>query len=626
MKKAWSMKKYLFLIFLTALFACEEDDLVRYAQEKDSLQFAEDNDDLAHFNFADATYRDEDGHVCYYGDSLKVKRFESVIVDLQGFPAPDERPYKLKAVLLEGQDPATQAEVVFEPYYSLAPNALKDTISLSVVRPPKRGTYRVGITLDTEGPDAFFEKGTYEHAVLEFEIKDTYEEPADWKFRTDWLGEFDEEKYAFMVSVTQQPFSRTGGLWQEIDQWENTDRFNVAIREALAEFNRNARPEDRKQFAFPETTKPIWWDRQLKYLGEFSEEKHAFAKKVYGGELKEEAALEYWNLKFRDAAKEEGIADFSFPELKGQAVWWRSSALGDFSVEKQEFVIRTFFEITSNYSITEETWTYANVMLRYALQEYQAGHPETSLGFAFPVEGKPEWWGVREKFLGDYSDVKRDLAVVAVFQTNAQWGEFNINALLDAGLPFDEGLARIKEAARQYNEQHPDADPIVIPEVAPEWWKGEKIAQLGEWSPAKEKFMQEVMDQYGGTYGEWTNYVDWNPIFRYEWSSRHAVRPDELSEVTFPEIDARPDYWDELPYLGAYSESKQVFVWMVLLPVNFGNVDGWYLGAPSAYGDKSVWPERHKRLTDAYAQGYDEFMRKYAAANPEAFIFPASYE
>jgi len=48
-----------------------------------------------------------------------------VVLDLQGFPTPDEREYKLKTVLVEDQDSSKVAEVVFEPYYSLAPNQLK---------------------------------------------------------------------------------------------------------------------------------------------------------------------------------------------------------------------------------------------------------------------------------------------------------------------------------------------------------------------------------------------------------------------------------------------------------------------------------------------------------------------
>lgn len=119
------------------------------------------------------------------------------MLDLQGFPTPDEREYKLKTVLVEDQDSSKVAEVVFEPYYSLAPNQLKDTIKITVLRPKTRGTYTVGITVDTEGKGAFFDKGVVEKSILRLDIKDVYEQPEGWDERQEWLGEFDRRKVCF---------------------------------------------------------------------------------------------------------------------------------------------------------------------------------------------------------------------------------------------------------------------------------------------------------------------------------------------------------------------------------------------------------------------------------------------
>ena len=66
--------------------------------------------------------------------------------------------------------------------------------------------------------------------------------------------------------------------------WNETDKYNLELREALDEFNANAAPEDRKKFKFPVTTKLVWWDKQLKFLGEFSEEKHEFIKNLLSEE------------------------------------------------------------------------------------------------------------------------------------------------------------------------------------------------------------------------------------------------------------------------------------------------------------------------------------------------------
>ncbi len=108
-----------------------------------------------------------------------------------------------------------------------------------------------------------------------------------------------------------------------------------------------------------------------------------------------------------------------------------------------------------------------------------------------------------------------------------------------------------------------------------------KSYYLGDYSPEKEAFMQQIMPMYGATYQEWANWTDWNPIFRYELAAYNSAHPDAPYGFTFPEVDTKPSYWDELPYLGEYSEAKRVFIWITLMPMNYGNVDGWFLGAPS---------------------------------------------
>ena len=114
------MRKYIYSIFLLGLFSCQEEGVVQYTQEKDGLQFsANSSEDMTKvFNFATATYEEEingEPKTFYYGDSLAAYTFERVVLDLQGFPTPDEREYKLKTVLVEDQDSSKVAEVVFEP-------------------------------------------------------------------------------------------------------------------------------------------------------------------------------------------------------------------------------------------------------------------------------------------------------------------------------------------------------------------------------------------------------------------------------------------------------------------------------------------------------------------------------
>lgn len=128
------------------------------------------------------------------------------------------------------------------------------------------------------------------------------------------------------------------------------------------------------------------------------------------------------------------------------------------------------------------------------------------------------------------------------------------------------------------------------------------------------------MPVYNATYQEWANWTDWNPIFRYELAAYNSAYPDAPYGFTFPEVDTKPSYWDELPYLGEYSEAKRVFIWITLMPKNYGNVDGWFLGAPSEWGNPNDWPARHTTLTEAYANRYEDFMKKYAGANRHRLI------
>ena len=100
--------------------------------------------------------------------------------------------------------------------------------------------------------------------------------------------------------------------------------------------------------------------------------------------------------------------------------------------------------------------------------------------------------------------------------------------------------------------------------------------------------MQQIMPMYGATYWPWANWTDWNPIFRYELAAYNSAHPDAPYGFTFPEVDTKPSYWDELPYLGEYSEAKRVFIWITLMPMNYGNVNGWFLGAPSEEGNPPV--------------------------------------
>lgn len=136
--------------------------------------------------------------------------------------------------------------------------------------------------------------------------------------------------------------------------------------------------------------------------------------------------------------------------------------------------------------------------------------------------------------------------------------------------------------------------------------------------------MKQVLSSFNASYNGDVAWSNWNPIFRYELAAYNSTNPDAPYGFTFPEVDSRLYYWDELPYLGEYSEAKQVFIWTTFMTI-YGYCDGWLLGAPSEGGSDYNWASSHATLVEAYAKTYEDFMKKYAGANPTPFNFPASW-
>lgn len=622
------MKRYIFPILFSGLaLACTEDDLVQYDQDKDGLHFYSgsgsvlvENDISAlqrGLNFAEVTYQekkpgDRQEETYYYGDSLASFTYENIYMQIQGFPSPDERPYQLKVVKLEEEESDFLPEVIFEPFYSVSPNSILDTIRFTIMRPKKdgqfmRGVYRFGIAVDTED-NLFFQEGATERNVLKVTVRDVYEKPAFWDERKEWLGEFDEEKYAFMLSYSQLPFTRNNEKMRE-----RTEEYN---QELIAYLNEHPEIAERFETPLPDMPKMVWWDANRYLLGEYSREKFEFIQGILDGEpLQNNDKLLYWNIRFREEA--EGTA-FEFPKNEQEASWWSDQALGDFTPEKQEAVIRCIFETCQLENIPEDAWEYVPSVLRLELDEYAASDP------TFPLdEEEPEWWQLREPLFGKFSPVKRDMVIQVVFMLNKEnpWYHPTVAQLKDASAPNQlfnaDHVDRVAAYIEIYNSGHPDLEPLTLPD--PAWWNE---TYLGSYSKPKQDFVKECMSnysRYSASPNEYTVWGQWNPIFRYE-----AERTGD-SELSFPKLSTeqcKPSFWDQFAYLGEYSESKLVFTWMNLLPRCYGTVDeSVFSGVGPFYSQQEVY----NYLMTTYSQGYDSFMENYAASNPEAFSYPDTF-
>ncbi|MDE6452204.1 MAG: DUF4843 domain-containing protein [Odoribacter sp.] len=626
------MKRYIFPILFSGLaLACAEDDLVRYDQDKDGLNFYSGNgsvlveDDASalqrELNFANITYvakkpGDRQEETYYYGDSLASFTYENIYMQIQGFPSPDERPYHLKVVKLEEEESDFLPEVVFEPFYSVSPNSVLDTIRFTIMRPKQdgrfmRGVYRFGITVDTED-NPFFLEGATERNVLKVTVRDVYEKPAFWDDRKEWLGEFDQEKYAFMLSYSQLPFTRNNEKMRE-----RTEEYN---QELIAYLNEHPEIAERFETPLPDMPKMVWWDANKHLLGEYSKEKLEFMQGVLDGEpLQNNDKLLYWNIRFREEAEQTA---FEFPRNEQEALWWDNQALGAFTPEKQEYVIKCIFETCQLNNIPGDAWDYVPSVLRLEVDAYNMTHPDAPLGFSFP-EGneQPDWWGKREELFGEFSPIKRDVIVKALFEYNRDtpWEPVKgIPQLKNEQLSNEafsaSYMGNIKNAIEAYNDEHP-GQSIELPVVLPNWWS---VPFLGEYNDQKEKFVENVMSQYSAGPNQYTQWNQWNAIFRYEAKIKND--PD----VVFPALDesvVKPSYWDTYTYLGEYSESKLVFTWMMLLKPCYGEVKEGVLGNDwPFYSQKNVY----NYLITSYRENYNTFMTRYAAS-AEAFSYPATF-
>lgn len=238
------------LIILALLFAsCAKDEMLKFDAEKDGVQFEYKKDQyktVVDFAFQYKEVEDEWGYPMphYYGDSIQIYQLP-IIVSLVGHPSDKDRQFKLKSNQGEGLSPEL---VELDESYTFRAGRLVDTIQVTVKRPQQRGVFNAALAFDTEDPQSDFILGVAEKINFNIQIKDQYSKPEDWDGREAWLGEFSEEKYAFIVSVLHITY----GYYTDWGQ------YNAQLRDELALYNQR-NPQNPKTFSFPVNTDSIWW-------------------------------------------------------------------------------------------------------------------------------------------------------------------------------------------------------------------------------------------------------------------------------------------------------------------------------------------------------------------------------
>lgn len=243
------MYKYTALFLFPLLFACKKEEIPLYNEPVDGIQFEANGGSYQSeldFAFQYTEIPDEWGYPMrsYYGDSLQELSVR-LAVSVLGWESNADRTFKLQARQGENLHPEL---VRLENSYTFGAGKLTDTIDVTLLRPSDRGEYRVELTFDVTDTDADFGLGAEEKLTYAFVITDRYPKPDDWDGRSAWLGEFSEEKYAFIVTELNLVY----GYYVDWGQ------HNQQLRDALDAYNQ-AHPNNPKTFTFPVNTDSIWW-------------------------------------------------------------------------------------------------------------------------------------------------------------------------------------------------------------------------------------------------------------------------------------------------------------------------------------------------------------------------------
>ncbi|MCA5003644.1 DUF4843 domain-containing protein [Sphingobacterium bovistauri] len=244
------MKKFLNLYILSiALFiSCAKEEIKLFEIEKDGIQFEPISNQFnssVDFSFQSIEELDEWGWPMksYLGDSIQ-EYPTKLIVSILGREMDKDRNFKLIAKEGEGLSPEL---IEFKENYVFRASRRTDTIDVILKRPAQRGKFKVDVTFLNEDNSGDFSLGAEEKLNFTFNITDQYPKPSDWDGRKDWLGEYSEEKYAFIVT-------KLNIIYGYYVDW---GAHNLFLRNALEEYNR-INPGNPKNFTFPVNTKSIW--------------------------------------------------------------------------------------------------------------------------------------------------------------------------------------------------------------------------------------------------------------------------------------------------------------------------------------------------------------------------------
>ena len=280
-------------VLLFSLAACQEKEIPGYSIERDGLQFDYGTNEMRvtvdfmqEYRIDTIWYSGVPGEGSYYtlrwytGDSLLKKKIQ-LNLSMMGHAVDYDREFRLKAVVAEGTDEVAKTFLEFEPSYVFRAGQLKNTVEVYVLNPGASVNYTIGIVLDTENSDPSLELGAMEKNEYQVLLSNRYPQPSQWDASV--VGEFSEDKYAFMVTIL-------GKLYDQYADW-STDL--ATLSEALNKYNAS-HPGEEKDFTFPEPPAPVWWGTFEYIIGEYSMAKNQFMQEALGDDYNN---FGYWDIK-----------------------------------------------------------------------------------------------------------------------------------------------------------------------------------------------------------------------------------------------------------------------------------------------------------------------------------------
>ena len=285
-----------------------------------------------------------------------------------------------------------------------------------------------------------------------------YSEPTWWAANEQWLGEYSEEKKAFIQENL--------GMWDAYTNWEWSS--------LTLGYYYDLNPEAEYSFSrsdFRTLKQPDWWEANAQCLGKFSIPKAIFFEQsiFYGTSIWNDGATYDWagNISYikeqyqyyfyNPQAQPWFEDDFTVPEAVAPK-WWEnwSGYLGAYSDEKKAFMQWVFKDDKGEWWDKEASAVDWSESVNDLIEAYKTLE-KPDFDNDFDPTGQwvkaPEWWPGMSHFLGAYSEAKKEF-LINFFDPDGTKNWWEKEAATQAYGPY------MGDLIARYEELYPDGGPF----------------------------------------------------------------------------------------------------------------------------------------------------------------------